>query len=117
MHSYNEIWVLNKNADKVLMCKRRKEPYKGLYNLVGGKIETDEDGFEAAYRELEEETGIAKGIELYHLMDFTYLISACRLEVYFGKLEKDYEDTIYLVDIQSARGGGRNRTGQLSRSL
>ena len=23
-------------------------------------------------------------------MDYTYLISACRLEVYFGKLEKDY---------------------------
>ena len=41
MQGYNVIWVLNKNADKVLMCKRRKEPYKGLYNLVGGKIETD----------------------------------------------------------------------------
>ena len=89
MQGLNVIWVLNKNADKVLMCKRHKDPYKDLYNLVGGKIEPDEDGYEAAYRELEEETGIAKGIELYHLMDFTYFMHQIRLEVYFGKLEHD----------------------------
>ena len=90
MLGLNVIWVFNKNADKVLMCKRHKEPYKGLFNLVGGKIEENENGFYAAYRELEEETGIAKGIELYHLMDFTYFMAdCCRLEVYFGKLNED----------------------------
>ena len=25
--------------NKTLMCKRTKDPYKGMYNLVGGKIE------------------------------------------------------------------------------
>ena len=90
MQGLNVIWVFNASGDKVLMCKRHKEPYKGLFNLVGGKIENDENGFDAAYRELEEETGIAKGIELYHLMDFTYFMAdSCRLEVYFGKLQKD----------------------------
>lgn len=38
MQGLNVIWVWNPAADKVLMCKRRKDPYKGLYNLVGGKI-------------------------------------------------------------------------------
>ena len=39
MRGYNIIVVYNENADKILMCKRKKEPYKGLANFVGGKIE------------------------------------------------------------------------------
>ena len=38
MRGYNIIVVYNENADKILMCKRKKEPYKGLANFVGGKI-------------------------------------------------------------------------------
>ena len=91
MQGLNVIWVFNKTADKALFCKRHKDPYKGLYNLVGGKIETGEDGLHAAYRELREETGINE-IELIHLMDFTYfLIDACRVEVYIGKLKAETE--------------------------
>lgn len=72
------------------MCKRRKNPYKGLYNLVGGKIESGEDGLCAAYRELEEETGIYKDdIKLSHLMDFTYYLQSIKLEVYVGRLNKE----------------------------
>ena len=89
MQGLNVIWVFNPNADKVLFCKRHKAPYKGLYNLVGGKMEPDEDGLTAAYRELNEETSIAD-IELTHLMDFTYfLYDSCRVEVYVGKLTQD----------------------------
>ena len=40
------------------MCKRLKEPYKGKFNLVGGKLENSENEYDAAYRELNEETGI-----------------------------------------------------------
>ena len=58
MKGYNVIAVFNEDADKWLMCKRRKNPYKGLSNLVGGKIEQGEDGLGVAYRELQEETGI-----------------------------------------------------------
>ncbi len=89
MQGYNIIAVFNHTADKLLMCKRRKDPYKGLSNLVGGKIETGEDGMNAAYRELEEETSITKkDITLFHLMDFTYYIDDCYVEVYAGKLNK-----------------------------
>jgi len=71
------------------MCKRKKNPYKGLNNLVGGKIEPNENGKIAAYRELFEETGISdKDIKLTHLMDFTYHLSGVYVEVYVGKLNK-----------------------------
>ena len=56
---YNVIVVFDKNMEKTLMCKRTKEPYMGMYNLVGGKIEKDNDGLNEAYRELYEETNIS----------------------------------------------------------
>ncbi|MCY9531490.1 8-oxo-dGTP diphosphatase [Paenibacillus sp. cl6col] len=90
MQGYNVIMVYNKELDKLLMCKRLKEPYKGLSNLVGGKIEAGEAGIESAYRELAEETSISKGdITLHHLMDFTYHYQKCYVEVYVGKLKHD----------------------------
>lgn len=89
MQGYNAIVVFNEECNKMLMCKRRRNPYKGLSNFVGGKIEKDEDGLNAAYRELEEETTITKNdIALSHLMDFTYYFGNCYLEVYVGKLNK-----------------------------
>lgn len=89
MRGYNIIVVYNENADGILMCKRKKEPYKGLANFVGGKIEKNENGLDAAYRELEEETTITKDdIILFHMMDFTYYLENCYLEVYVGKLNK-----------------------------
>ena len=92
MQGYNAIVVFNNECDKMLMCKRRRNPYKGLSNFVGGKIKKDENGFDAAYRELEEETAITQNdIILSHLMDFTYHFGNCYLEVYVGKLNKTIE--------------------------
>ncbi|MDR1539190.1 MAG: NUDIX domain-containing protein [Clostridiales bacterium] len=91
MQGLNVIWVFNPTSEKALFCKRRKDPYKGLYNLVGGKIKPGEDGLAAAYRELREETSIAD-IELVRLMDYTYFLKgACRVEVYAGKLAQEVE--------------------------
>jgi len=84
----NVIWVFNPGMNKVLMCKRHKEPYLGLFNLVGGKLEPNEDGLTAAYRELSEETGITD-IKLIHLMDCIYHLSDVHLEVYAGHLKQD----------------------------
>jgi len=92
MKGYNLIVVFNKEADRMLMCKRIKEPYKGLSNFVGGKIEQGEDGMTAAYRELFEETSIKReDIKLTHLLDFTYHIAQEYVEVYVGRLNKDVE--------------------------
>lgn len=90
MQGYNVIAIYNKSIDKLLMCKRKKNPYKGLSNFIGGKIEIGETSEEAAYRELFEETSILKNdTNLIHLMDFTYFLSDCYVEVYVGKLNKD----------------------------
>lgn len=92
MRGYNVIAVFNKEGDQVLLCRRRKNPYRGLLNFVGGKIEAGENGLDAAYRELEEETTITRDdIVLSHLMDYTYYVEHCYLEVYVGKLNKTIE--------------------------
>lgn len=92
MQGYNCIAVFNADGDKWLMCLREKDPYKGMLNLVGGKIEPDEDHFSAAYRELEEETGITReDTELKHLMDFNYPMDDCYVEVYVGMLNKAFK--------------------------
>ena len=101
----NIIVLYNKDEDKLLMCLRSKDPYKGLYNLVGGKIEEGEEGVNGAYRELEEETGINKNDTiLTHLMDFEYFMSNIELQVYVGKLNKDKDlveekHKLYWIDL------------------
>ncbi|MDE7362591.1 MAG: NUDIX domain-containing protein [Oscillospiraceae bacterium] len=90
MQGYNVIAVFSPDRQTMLMCKRIKDPYKGLYNFVGGKIERGEDGYSAAYRELYEETGIDKtDIRLVHLMDFSYPLCGEYVEVYAGGLKRE----------------------------
>ena len=92
MKKYNVIVVFDKDLNKTLMCKRTKEPYMGMYNLVGGKIEKENDGLNEAYRELVEETNITKDdIELTHFMNLTYVKWDKELEVYYGVLNQDVE--------------------------
>lgn len=90
MKKYNVIVVFDKDFNKTLMCKRIKEPYKNMYNLVGGKIEKENDGFSEAYRELYEETNISKNdITLIHFMNIEYVVFDKILEVYYGILNKE----------------------------
>ena len=90
MRGYNVVAVFSPDRQKMLMCKRAKDPYKGLFNMVGGKIESGEDGYTAAYRELFEETGITKtDIRLVHLMDFSYPLCDEYVEVYVGGLNRE----------------------------
>lgn len=92
MTRLNVIAVFDKNKKHVLMCKRVKDPYKGLYNFVGGKIEKENDGLNEAYRELREETNIQKkDIDLVYFMNFTYLTWQMELEVYYGVLKNEVE--------------------------
>lgn len=41
MKKMNVIVIFDKNLSKTLMCKRTKEPYMGMYNLVGEKIKKE----------------------------------------------------------------------------
>ena len=89
MKKYNVIVVFDKDLNKTLMCKRTKEPYKGMFNLVGGKIERENDGLNEAYRELNEETNItSEDISLIHFMNIEYVVFDKLIEVYYGILNK-----------------------------
>jgi len=106
MQGYNVIVVFDNKENRLLMCKRRNNPFKGLRNFVGGRIEKGESGTDAAYRELFEETSITKDdIVLCHLMDFKYYIEEIKLEVYVGKLNKQMdvsgdENELMWVDVE-----------------
>lgn len=92
MKKMNVIVVFDEKFENTLMCKRTKEPYMGMYNLVGGKIEKENDGLNEAYRELEEETNIKKtDIDLIHFMNLTYIKWNKELEVYYGILKNEVE--------------------------
>ena len=90
MKKYNVIVVFGKDLNKTLMCRRTKEPYKGMFNLVGGKIDKENDGLNEAYRELREETNIKRDdISLIHFMNIEYITLNKSIEVYYGILNKD----------------------------
>lgn len=90
MRKLNLIVVFNKDLSDCLFCIRAKEPYKGMYNFVGGKVEEGESNDDAAYRELFEETGISNNdIKLEHFMDLNYFKYENNLQVYYGILENE----------------------------
>ena len=92
----NCIVVFDKNKEKLLFCKRAKNPYKGLINFVGGKVEPEETSENAAYRELFEETGIFANklnsqetcamSKLCESKAYNYLIILKNLTVYLTRL-------------------------------
>ena len=90
MRKLNLIVVFDQTLNKALFCIRAKEPYKGLYNFVGGKVEKNETNDDAAYRELFEETGISKkDIKLDHFMDLNYFKYENNIQVYYGILSHE----------------------------
>lgn len=92
MRKLNSIVVFDKTLNKALFCIRAKEPYKGLYNFVGGKVEKNETNDDAAYRELFEETGISKkDIKLDHFMDLNYFKYENNIQVYYGILKHNVD--------------------------
>jgi len=48
-----------RDGNRLLLQRRRRPPNEGLYNVPGGKVEHDEDPYEACLREVREETGLA----------------------------------------------------------
>ncbi|MDX9702785.1 MAG: NUDIX hydrolase [Candidatus Auribacterota bacterium] len=60
------LFALKRSIPSILLVKRLKDPYAGLWALPGGFVEMEEDLITAAYRELLEETGL-EADSLYQL--------------------------------------------------
>lgn len=71
---------LRDKEGRILLLKRNKAPNKGLWSPIGGKLEmgTGESPYEAAVREVGEETGVH--------------IQAADLHLFAMIAEKNYED-------------------------
>jgi 8-oxo-dGTP diphosphatase len=74
MKRYVVGFVFDYDMKNVLMLNRIKDPYKGKFNGVGGKIENNELPYQAMIRELEEETGYLESdmIKNEHLMTIIF---------------------------------------------
>lgn len=85
----NLIVVFSADEEEVLMCRRVKDPYQGLLNFVGGKVERGESYGDAAYRELYEESGLSEDdISLTHFLSLIHPLDATEIQVFAGKLHK-----------------------------
>ncbi len=60
------IFALNGNEKYVLLIKRGRPPFEGMWALPGGFLDIDEEPEDGVKRELEEETGLT-GIEMKQL--------------------------------------------------
>ncbi|MCI8569549.1 MAG: NUDIX hydrolase [Bacilli bacterium] len=63
IHVLTTIFTIDKGNFKVLLIRRKNEPYKNKWALVGGAMYNDEKLMDAATREIKEKTNI-KGIDL-----------------------------------------------------
>ena len=53
-----DLVLLSENADRVLLIRRKGHPFLGKWAFPGGFVNPDESAFDAALRELAEETGV-----------------------------------------------------------
>ncbi len=63
IHVITAIFTVEQGITKVLLVKRKNEPFKGDWILTGGALHNDEDLIDGAKREIYEKTGI-KDIEV-----------------------------------------------------
>lgn len=111
MKPFVVIFLFTKDYKKILLMKRKKEPYKNCWNGVGGKIEENETEIEAAIRECKEETGIElknpKLFITYKYPKSNSINSGTTLNVLYDfveeiKISENYEGTYEWKDIKFA---------------
>ena len=69
IHVITALFTVEQGITKVLLIKRKNEPFKGDWVLTGGALYNNEDVEAGAYRELEEKTGI-KDVEIQQFRTF-----------------------------------------------
>ena len=120
--------IFSPDGKRILFCRRTREPFLGKYNMPGGHIEAGESDEEAAYRELEEETGIGRdSVGLIHVMDFFYYREDMELQVWAGQLEREVplreeENPLFWLSAEedffdSSRFAGEGNIGHILREV
>ncbi len=69
IHAITAIFTVERGVPKVLLIKRKNEPFMGEWCLTGGAIRNDEDLLDGAKREIFEKSGI-KDINIYEFKTF-----------------------------------------------
>lgn len=64
IHVITSVFTVEKGITKVLLIKRKTNPYNDMWALVGGALYNNEDLLEGAKREIFEKSGI-KNIDIY----------------------------------------------------
>lgn len=64
IHVISSIFTVEKGITKVLLIRRRNDPYKDMWALVGGALYNNEELLEGAKREISEKVGI-DNIDIY----------------------------------------------------
>lgn len=92
---YKQTLCFIRRNDEILMLNRENEPTQGLWNGVGGKMESEETPMESVIREVKEETNI--DIRTYNLINkgiITWEVDNSYvggLYVYLVEIEDDYD--------------------------
>jgi len=81
------VLLYTKDFNEILLLFRRNNPYKGLYNGIGGKVDVDESISKSVIREIEEELS-SKHLPdiLYKLEKYTF--NTVTLHVYYSFVKK-----------------------------
>lgn len=107
VHVVSAIFTMDKGITKVLLIKRKNEPFKGEWALVGGALYNDEEVNVGMNREIKEKTGIENiHIELFDVfsrVDRSPIMRMVGLG-YLGIVDKDKyiltKDTLKTSDIE-----------------
>ncbi len=88
---------------KILLVRRKKEPFAGKWALPGGIIEEGESAEEAAIREVKEETGLSVKI--------TGLVGV------FSKPDRDPRGRVISIAFSAVPTGGEEKAGSDASSV
>lgn len=99
IHVISSIFTVEKGITKVLLIKRKNNPYKDMWALVGGALYNNEEVEDGLKREIMEKTGI-KNIDVYFSNIFSKVDRSpiCRMIAlsYIGVI--DYSKTEFLKE-------------------
>jgi dihydroneopterin triphosphate diphosphatase len=90
------VYKKSKNGIKYLLLKRslKKEPYPGIWQIVTGKMEIGEEAYNAALREVKEETG---------LMQIKCFVAPKINQFYTPHNDKIYLIPVFVVKVNNER--------------